>query len=161
MCSSWAFEFFKMIFPSWNITASLTQKNLLACISPFRGMHPPPINFPQLLQFHKSWCSHFHPIWKKVWKNVFSSNISKILEFILNKEMKHRKKERKKHRNKRERKKSPKSLSLLKKGNSIFWEEKTFSKLFRVSPFSPPPFYHFKTHFSNHLKVLDSFGTIS
>jgi hypothetical protein len=65
-----------------------------------------------------------------------------------------------KREKRREWKTSSKSLSLLKKGNSIFWDEKIFSKLFRVSPFSPPPFYHFKNPFPNHFKILDSFGTI-
>jgi hypothetical protein len=95
-------------------------------------------------------------------KIIFSSNISKIPEFILNIEMEHRKKERKKkHRKKEKGRKAPEvSLSLLKKGNSIFWEEKTFSKFFHVRSFSPPPFYHLKNRFPNHFKILGSFGTI-
>jgi hypothetical protein len=48
----------------------------------------------------------------------FSSNISKIPEFILNKETEYRKK--RKRSIEKERKKNSKSLSLLKKGNSIF-----------------------------------------
>jgi hypothetical protein len=87
-------------------------------------------------------------------KIVLSSNISKIPEFILNKEMEHSNKKREKKKHSQKDKESSKSLSLLKKGNS------TFSKLFLVSPFPPPPFYHFKNHFPNHLEILDSFGTI-
>jgi hypothetical protein len=79
-------------------------------------MHPPLINFSQLPQFHKSWCSHFLPFERK-FEFVFSSNISKIPEFVLNKEMKHRKKREKGIKKKG--RKAPK-VSLLKKGNSIF-----------------------------------------
>jgi hypothetical protein len=56
--------------------------------------------------------------------------------------------------------KAPKASLFSKRGNSIFGEEKTFSKLFCVSSSPPPPFYHFKNPFPNHLKILDSFGTI-
>jgi hypothetical protein len=90
----------------------------------------------------------------------FSSNISKTPKFILNKETENRKNERKRSiEKKRKEEKLQKSL-FWKKGNSIFWEEKTFSKLFHVSPFSPPPFYHFKNPFPNHLKILGTFRTI-
>jgi hypothetical protein len=77
-------------------------------------------------------------------KNVFSSNISKIPKFILNKETEQRKKERersivkkiekkkhskkierKKHRKKEKGRKAPR-VSVLKKGNPIFCEKKTF-----------------------------------
>jgi hypothetical protein len=117
-------------------------------------MHPLLINFLQLLHFINLGVATSIPLERKI-EIVFCSNISKIPEFILDKETEHRKK-----RKRREWKTSSKSLSLLKKGNSIFWDEKIFSKLFRVSPFSPPPFYHFKNPFPNHLKILDSFGTI-
>jgi hypothetical protein len=54
---------------------------------------------------------------RKFEKIVFSSNISKIPEFILNKEMGRRKRSIEK---KEKGRKISKSLSLLKKGNSIF-----------------------------------------
>jgi hypothetical protein len=60
---------------------------------------------------------------------------------------------------KRKEEKLQKSFSFEKR-NSIFLEEKIFSKLIHVSPFSPRPFYHFKKPFPNHLKILDSFETI-
>jgi hypothetical protein len=144
-----------MFFPSQNFDASLTQKKLLACISPFQGMHPPSINFSQLPQFHKSWCSHFHPIWKKVCKKiVFSSNISKIPEFILNKEMEHRKKQRKKHRKKREMKKSSKSLSFKKGEFNIMIGEKILKTFPCESIFSPLHFTTSKTLFQIIWKFL-------
>jgi hypothetical protein len=68
--------------------------------------------------------------------------------------MEHRKKERKRSIEKKEREKSSKSHFLLKKGISIFWEEKIFSKLFRVSPCSPPPFTTSKTLFQIIWKFL-------
>jgi hypothetical protein len=112
-------------------------------------MHPPLINFSQLPQFHKSWCSHFLPFERK-FEFVFSSNISKIPEFVLNKEMKHRKKERERH--KKERKKSSKSLSFEKGEFNILRGENIFKTFLCESIFSPsilPLQKHFSKSFEN------------
>jgi hypothetical protein len=122
-------------------------------------MHPPSINFPQLPQFHKYWCSHFHPIWKKVGKKiVYSSNISKIPEFILNKEIEHRKKEKKEHRQKkRKEEKLQKSLSFEKRRIQYIERRKHFKKISMWVHFLSLDFTTSKTLFPNHLKILDSF----
>jgi hypothetical protein len=61
-----------------------------------------------------------------------------------------------------EKRKAP-IVSANKKEKSIFWEEKNIStsKSFYVSPFSPPPSYHFQNPFQNCLrKFHSSFWTI-
>jgi hypothetical protein len=99
-------------------------------------MHPPLINFPQLPKLHKSWCSHLYPIWKKY--EFFSpQTVQNSLSSSSIKRWSIGKKEERKRCIEKKWKEEKLQKSLFRKGNSIFWEEKTFSKLFSESIFSP------------------------
>jgi hypothetical protein len=90
----------------------------------------------------------FHFIWKEIFEECFYHQNLQVL-----KEMEHWKKERKSIEKKEKGKWKASRVSANKKGKSIFWEEKNISTsiLFYVSPFSPPPSYHFQNPFQNHL----------
>jgi hypothetical protein len=69
------------------------------------------------------------------------------------------KREKKKHRKKRKEEKLQKSLCFEKGEFNMLRGENIF-KTFPCESIPPPQFYHFKNLFPNHLKILDSFGTI-
>jgi hypothetical protein len=127
------------------------------------NMHPPPI-YPHLPHFHNHGLAiPFHFIWKEIFEECFSSRLSQNPKSSKrrSKEKRERKKllkerERKSIEKKRKEKRSFKSPC--KNGKSIFWEEKNIStsKSFYVSPFSPPPSYHFQNPFQNHLRKFHS-----
>jgi hypothetical protein len=127
-------------------------------------MHPPPI-YPQLPHFHNhALAIPFHFIWKEIFEECFSPHLSsKSPSPQRDKALKReRERERKKYSKKRKEKEKLQD-SANKKGKSIFWEDKNIStwKSFYVSPFSPPPSYHFQNPFQNHLKKShSSFWTI-
>jgi hypothetical protein len=104
---------------------------------------------------YASTSSMLKPFEKKFLKMWFSPQISSKRLTPYETELKNEEREK-------EKEKLQKSLQI--KGKLTFWEEKyasTSKILFNVIPFSPPPSYHLKNPFQNHLEnFLSSFWTI-
>jgi hypothetical protein len=109
-------------------------------------MHPLLI-YPPLHHFHNHGLAiSFHFIWKEIFEEYFSPRLSsKSPSPQRDGALKERERERNIEKREEGKRKAPR-ISTNKMGKSIFWEDKNIStsKYFYMSPFSPPPSYHFQ-----------------